>query len=331
MLLTRSLIWMIAGMTTVNAAAAPPPSSSPLTTQASSSQSINRSSSQISSGSASGSDKSSSSGPQPSEGSAPLDQKAPGGSGLLNQKAVLGANGPQEKNVQPNPSSGSVTTSLDRTSMPPFQASGTWTSVPCTAPTINDADAPGDQRWQAADASTAWKQILEAFSNPQLSNPPGDYPEDLPGFIWNAFHYRDAPDCGNIADPSCDVTEQCGDPSGAPPAIFLIMNSITYIHRIVDQQSKALQQGATTIQGQMKDMVDTFAPQPPKDISEEILKVILDSVTFGIGVGSAYFWNVAVNSLKFLMNNKEVRSALKDSFNAGIAYSFTANKDALKP
>lgn len=251
-----------------------------------------------------------------------------GKAALLDQKAVVG--GPGEKNVAPNPSNGPITTSLDRNSMPPFKASGAWTSIACTAPSVNDANAPGDQRWQAADASDAWSEIVAAFDNPQLSNPPGDYPEDLPGFLWNAFHYNDAPDCGNIADGNCDVTEQCGNDAGAPPAIFLIMNSITYIHRIVSQQSQALQTGATTIQGQMKDMIDTFAPQPPKDVTEEILKVILDSVTFGIGIGSAFFWNVAVDSLKILANNKAVRGALKDSFNAGVAYAFTANKDAMK-
>jgi hypothetical protein len=53
----------------------------------------------------------------------------------------------------------------------------------------------------------------------------------------------------------------------------------------------SLQSSQNFVQNKMTDFVKTFTSLPDQT-SEEVLKFILDSLSFGIGIGSAFTWNV---------------------------------------
>jgi hypothetical protein len=52
------------------------------------------------------------------------------------------------------------------------------------------------------------------------------------------------------------------------------------------------------MQGNMGTFASTFAPQAPADTTIEIVKALLDLLSLGAGLASAYAWNIGMDFCK---------------------------------
>ncbi|KMU86905.1 hypothetical protein CIHG_04844 [Coccidioides immitis H538.4] len=92
----------------------------------------------------------------------------------------------------------------------------------------------------------------------------------------------------------------------------------------------ALVGGFIDADAKMKAFAETFTSVPPKDLSDKVFKWILDSVSFAVGIGSAFAWNVWIKKAA-VFTDDDYRSAWKDVFNAAVAYSIIFSKDGAVP
>lgn len=106
-----------------------------------------------------------------------------------------------------------------------------WASKKCTEPSLTDAFAPPQKRWEAADAQDAWAAVELSWN--QHGVPAGDQPAPFTGYVGNFFHTKDGFNCSNMANGPCQDTIECADDSqGSHPAGFLIMNSFVMLHQV---------------------------------------------------------------------------------------------------
>jgi hypothetical protein len=82
------------------------------------------------------------------------------------------------------------------------------------------------------------------------------------------------------------------------------------------------------MQAQIGVFAPTFAPVDVEN-GEVIIKEIFNAAVLVIGVGSAIFWNTIAGTVLKFWSDSGNRGFSKDSFNAIIAYTINANKDAL--
>jgi hypothetical protein len=87
------------------------------------------------------------------------------------------------------------------------------------------------------------------------------------------------------------------------------------------------------MEGNMGTFASTFAPQAPADTTIEIVKALLDVLSLGAGLASAYAWNIGMNVTSLnvsartdnlvisqIITDSNPRGAFKDSSNTAIAF-----------
>ncbi|KAJ5624260.1 hypothetical protein N7510_000569 [Penicillium lagena] len=205
-----------------------------------------------------------------------------------------------------------------------FSASGAWLTVACDASGVTDDQIPVATRWAVADAQDAWNQAMAGFVK-DLNDPSVEY-QPFDAWLWNAFHYNDYPQCWNWDSDSCG-TVSCSS-NGKRPAEFLLLDSISALNGLVRYTHSAIMDSQDFIQNSMTDFVHTFT-KLPSQLSTEILKIIMDSVTFGVGIGSAFTWNVFFKEAEWFTLKDTYRGMWKDIFNGMVAYGMTAGKDSM--
>ncbi|KAJ5151252.1 uncharacterized protein N7482_010504 [Penicillium canariense] len=186
----------------------------------------------------------------------------------------------------------------------------------------------------------AWDQLFDDFKTyrGKDENKKGSGgPVRLDSYLWNAFSINTDPQC-SVHDAPCAPPE-CGK-NQFPAAATYILGSFSYLHQAVTTVWDSVVTNQIISQGDMSNFVQSFAER--KDTTDEkTIKLIIDSVTFLLGLSSAVLWNdkylKGKTGVRFPNNGKakegsesqegNERSVWKDVSSASIAYGMTAGKD----
>ncbi|PYH88504.1 hypothetical protein BO71DRAFT_467833 [Aspergillus ellipticus CBS 707.79] len=208
---------------------------------------------------------------------------------------------------------------------------GNWTSLTCSDPAVQDAlYMPCAQRWVQLDASNAWSDAINIWTNIDESHLEGDNPEEK--FSWsimNTLRVSEETNCGLVSPQGgCDQALTCaslqgfGSDGGSGPAAMVIYESLTNINKMYSQFFDAINDAAGTyIDDQLPDFETTFAPVPPAPSND--WEVILTNL-LGLGitaVAAPYFDGVfaSLPAVRSILGDSGADTA-KDITNAAIAF-----------
>ncbi|OOQ89588.1 hypothetical protein PEBR_07498 [Penicillium brasilianum] len=232
-----------------------------------------------------------------------------------------------------------------------FQHSGDWVNIECNGKDTDITVGTFMDKWNSAKVPTAWSQLFNDFKKyrDQDENKAGaGGPLRLDSYLWNAFSINTDPQC-SVHDAPCAPPE-CGK-NQFPVAAEYILSSFSYLHQAFTTVWDSVITTQIISQGDMSNFIQSFVER--KDITDEkTMKLILDSITFVLGLGSAVVWNDILKEAKvfpqylnkakgqrFPKNGKapegargsegNSRSVWKDVSSASIAYAMINGKDSL--
>ncbi|KPM42325.1 hypothetical protein AK830_g4226 [Neonectria ditissima] len=197
-----------------------------------------------------------------------------------------------------------------------------WSSATCSVTEITDASYRADLRWSAVDTESAWSAVANSWN----SEAPGEGQLFLPFTmkVSNFFHGPEHMNCQDVGDGTCNTMVQCDDTSF--PAGYLILNSFVAIHQVHQNRYNGLDSAMNQMQNSMGKFTETFAPQITD--SSLIMREILSSFAFVIGLGSAYSWNTVIKTAK-IFDNDDWRGVAKDAFNSAVTFAISTARDHL--
>ncbi|RBQ87190.1 hypothetical protein FVER53263_20411 [Fusarium verticillioides] len=197
-----------------------------------------------------------------------------------------------------------------------------WSQATCSVKEITDASYKPNLRWDAVDARSAWSAVANSWNSKASLENQNTLP--FPMTVSNFFHGPEHMNCQDVGDGTCNTMIQCDDTSF--PAGYLILNSFVSIHQIHQNRYNGLDSAMNQMQSSMGKFTETFAPQLVD--SAAVLREILSSFAFVIGLGSAYSWNTVIKTAK-IFDNDDWRGVAKDAFNSAITLSITMARDHL--
>lgn len=134
-------------------------------------------------------------------------------------------------------------------------------------------------------------------------------------------------DCTDTGSNPCSSSVECDDVN--TPAAYLILNSMVTLHNLYSDLWHAVVAAQGNMNGMMVKFAETFSPQLEEKIS--FWKKVLDVVQFGAAIVSAGVWNVPLKTISAFTSSelsRNMHGAVKDSFNAGIAFAINWSKDS---
>ncbi|KAI5460174.1 hypothetical protein BGZ63DRAFT_455688 [Mariannaea sp. PMI_226] len=197
-----------------------------------------------------------------------------------------------------------------------------WGTVQCTVKEIADASYSPDVRWAAVDSEHAWQAVTNSWNNDAPDA--GQVFLPFPMMVSNFFHGPEHLNCQDIGDGTCNTMIQCSDTNH--PAGYLIINSFVSIHQIHQNRYNSLNTALNLMQSQLGEFTNTFAPQI--NDGSQVLREILTSFAFIVGLGSAYSWNTIIKTAK-IFSNDDWRGVSKDAFNSAITFAVSTARDHL--
>jgi hypothetical protein len=197
-----------------------------------------------------------------------------------------------------------------------------WSDATCTVKEITDASYRPDIRWAAVDSESAWSAVANSWNH----DAPGENQNVLPFpmMVSNFFHGPEHMNCQDVGDGTCNTMIQCDDTSF--PAGYLILNSFVAIHQVHQNRYNGLDSAMNQMQSSMGKFTDTFAPQLQD--GSAVVRELLTSFAFVIGLGSAYSWNTVIKTAK-IFDNDDWRGVAKDAFNSAITFAISTARDHL--
>ncbi|KAH7136369.1 hypothetical protein EDB81DRAFT_78172 [Dactylonectria macrodidyma] len=195
-----------------------------------------------------------------------------------------------------------------------------WSDATCSVTEITDASYRPDVRWNSVDSQSAWSAVANSWN----SDPAGQDQTVLPFPMMasNFFHGPEHMNCQDVGDGTCNTMIQCDDTSF--PAGYLILNSFVSIHQVHQNRYNGLDSAMNQMQNSMGKFTETFAPQIVD--SSQIMREILTSFAFVIGLGSAYSWNTVIKTAR-IFDDDDWRGVAKDAFNAAVTFAVSTARD----
>ncbi|KAJ5594360.1 uncharacterized protein N7459_000568 [Penicillium hispanicum] len=247
--------------------------------------------------------------------------------------------------VKASPSSTTTAVRSTTSSAWRFQYTGDWVNDPCTS--IYENDKPFYAIWNGTGTPEAWDQLLSDFKNDKQN--PSVTQLRLDEWLWERFAINLDPQCYAEDSNHCGIPPCLG--SRMPAAAQNILSSFSYLNQCIRNMHDAFVDNQLISSGNIGNFVQSFA-QRKDELSEENLKIILDSLTFLIGLSSASLWNDVFKEAKifpqYLKSNPRQkksskgkdpegtqyqegneRSVWKDVSSASIAFGMTGGKDRL--
>ncbi|EGX87986.1 Glycoside hydrolase [Cordyceps militaris CM01] len=206
---------------------------------------------------------------------------------------------------------------------------GNWTEIKCDDRSVVDLRGLSpQQRWSMMDAPDAWDDIIEVYKTIDRKTN-----REFSKSVSDTIHASEQARCGSMTERNnCESMRQCTDivGSGTGPAGYEIWNSFVLIHEMYASLYSALHDaGATTITGEMRAFVKTFAPVPPPKDDKKWLEILLDVVGLGLTLVAGPFFNSVLSKMPYFIANATMAANLKDTTVALISGTTSIAKDLL--
>ncbi|KAF4920008.1 hypothetical protein CGCVW01_v007320 [Colletotrichum viniferum] len=203
-----------------------------------------------------------------------------------------------------------------------------WRTATCTGTTV-DAKALPNERWAAAGATEALREVLDEWKN--YNSGPNEVKFEFSQFVSWYFGGPELWRCSKLLDVPCSTSLTCE--ATKYPAGHLILNSFSKLHQFHRRYYEGLDQAQLDIQSEMDLFAEKFSVPPKESDKAARMQRIMLNVIYGVvGIAQSYTNNIFVYSTIFQgFLTQTMRSQIASTSSYTIFTGWAVGKDYLLP